>query len=196
MYGWNRVVKRMFDLVVATVLLVLCTPFLGLIALLIKATSRGPIFYTQERMGFDGRPFQIIKFRTMQVDAEHHSGAVWTQPDDPRRTRFGAWLRRMSLDEAPQLWNVLKGEMSLVGPRPERPVWVAEFRQHIPRYVLRHRVKAGMTGWAQVYGWRGNTSIEKRLEYDLYYIQHWSLFFDLKIIWLTLRYGFTHPNAY
>jgi Undecaprenyl-phosphate glucose phosphotransferase len=196
MYGWNVVVKRAFDLCVAVPLLLLCLPALGLIALLVKCTSQGPIFYVQERMGFDGRVFHMLKFRTMHWEAEQATGAVWAQENDPRRTRLGRILRRTSLDELPQLCNVVKGEMSLVGPRPERPVFVAEFRKSVPRYMLRHRVKAGMTGWAQVQGWRGNTSLERRLEHDLYYIQHWSLAFDLKILWLTVWSGFVHRNAY
>jgi Undecaprenyl-phosphate glucose phosphotransferase len=196
MYGWNSVLKRAFDLCISMPLLLLCAPCLGLIALLVKLTSHGPIFYSQERMSFDGRVFRMVKFRTMQVDAEHYTGAVWAQEHDPRCTRLGAWLRRTSLDELPQLWNAVKGEMSLVGPRPERPVFVKEFRKSIPRYMLRHRVKAGMTGWAQIQGWRGNTSLERRLEHDLDYIQHWSLSFDVKILWLTLWYGFVHRNAY
>ncbi|MGQ4807325.1 UDP-glucose:undecaprenyl-phosphate glucose-1-phosphate transferase [Candidatus Entotheonellaceae bacterium PAL068K] len=173
-----------------------CTPFFAVISGLIKLTSDGPVFYLQERMGVDGRLFRMVKFRTMQVDAERHTGAVWTRPNDQRRTHFGVFLRRMSLDELPQLWNLLKGNMSLVGPPPERPVFVEQFRQHPSRYMLRHRVKAGMTGWAQVHGWRGDTSIERRLEYDLYSVQHWSLGLDLKILWLTLWRGFMHKNAY
>jgi Undecaprenyl-phosphate glucose phosphotransferase len=196
MYGWNQVVKRAFDLLVSLPLLAACLPLFGLIAALIKTTSRGPVFYVQERMGYDGRILRMVKFRTMRIDAERHTGEVWAQENDPRRTSVGALLRRTSLDELPQLWNVLKGEMSLVGPRPERPVFVEEFRQRLPRYMLRHRVKAGMTGWAQVQGWRGNTSLERRLEHDLYYIQHWSLGLDLKILWLTLWRGFIHKNAY
>jgi Undecaprenyl-phosphate glucose phosphotransferase len=196
MYGWNRVAKRAMDLVVSMSLLIACMPLFGVVALLIKSTSRGPVFYVQDRMGYDGKIFRMVKFRTMSDDAERHTGVVWAQRDDPRRTRVGAVLRRISLDELPQLWNVLKGDMSLVGPRPERPVFVEEFRQFLPRYMLRHRVKAGMTGWAQVQGWRGNTSLEKRLEHDLYYIQHWSLLIDVKILWLTLWRGFVHDNAY
>lgn len=196
MYGWNTIIKRTFDLGIGVPALVLCLPVFVVLALLVKLTSRGPVFYVQERMGFDGRVFGMVKFRTMQVDAERDTGAVWTQEDDPRRTRLGIFLRRTSLDELPQLWNVLKGEMSLVGPRPERPVFIEGFRQSIPRYMLRHRVKAGMTGWAQVHGWRGNTSLEQRLEHDLYYIQHWSLLLDIKILWLTLWRGFIHKNAY
>jgi exopolysaccharide biosynthesis polyprenyl glycosylphosphotransferase len=196
MYGWNTILKRTFDLCIGLPALLLCLPVLVGIALLIKLTSRGPVFYVQERMGFDGRVFRMLKFRTMGVDAERDTGAVWTQEDDPRRTPLGVFLRRTSLDELPQLWNVLKGEMSLVGPRPERPVLIEGFRQSIPRYMLRHRVKAGMTGWAQVHGWRGNTSLEQRLDHDLYYIQHWSLFLDMRILWMTLWRGFIHTNAY
>ena len=196
MYGWNTILKRAFDLCIGLPVLLLCLPVLAAIALLIKLTSRGPVFYVQERMGVDGRVFGMLKFRTMGVDAERDTGAVWTRADDPRRTALGVFLRRTSLDELPQLWNVFKGEMSLVGPRPERPVFIAEFRQSIPRYMLRHRVKAGMTGWAQVHGWRGNTSLEQRLEHDLYYIQHWSLGLDSKILCMTLWRGFVHTNAY
>lgn len=196
MYGWNQVIKRLFDVAVTIPLLIVGLPVFAAIACLVKATSRGPMFYTQERMGYDGCILRMIKFRTMQEDAERDTGEVWAQRDDPRRTRLGAVLRRTSLDELPQLWNVLKGEMSLVGPRPERPVFVEEFRQRFPRYMLRHRVKAGITGWAQVQGWRGNTSLEKRLEHDLYYIQHWSLLLDIKILWLTLWRGFVNDNAY
>jgi len=196
MYGWNSIMKRTVDLCVGLPVLLLTLPVLAIIGLLIKLTSRGSVFYVQERMGFDGQVFQMVKFRTMRPDAERDTGAVWTQAHDPRCTPLGAVLRRLSLDELPQLWNVLKGEMSLVGPRPERPVLIEEFRQNIPRYMLRHRVKAGMTGWAQVHGWRGNTSLEHRLDHDLYYVQHWSLWLDLKILWMTLWRGFVHTNAY
>ena len=145
-------------------------------------------------MGLDGRRFSLFKFRTMRADAEVATGPVWARPDDARRTGIGGMLRRFNLDELPQLLNVLRGEMSLVGPRPERPVFVEDFRRRIPGYMLRHKVKAGMTGWAQVNGWRGDTSLEKRIEYDLYYIERWSLFFDVKILVQTLYRGFT--NAY
>jgi lipopolysaccharide/colanic/teichoic acid biosynthesis glycosyltransferase len=138
----------------------------------------------------------MMKFRSMRVDAEEESGPVWARPGDQRRTRLGGFLRAVSLDELPQLWNVLKGEMSLVGPRPERPVFIEEFRKRIPKYMLRHKMKAGMTGWAQVNGWRGDTSLAKRIEFDLYYIEHWSLGFDLKILWLTLWNGLVNRNAY
>ena len=196
MYGWNTILKRALDLCVGVPALLLSLPLLVVIAVAVKLSSRGSAFYTQERMGVDGQVFRMVKFRTMRQHAERDSGAVWTQAHDPRRTRIGRLLRHTSLDELPQLWNVLKGEMSLVGPRPERPVFIEEFRQSIPRYMLRHRVKAGMTGWAQVHGWRGNTSLEQRIEHDLYYIQHWTIFLDLQILWMTLRHGFLDKNAY
>ncbi len=196
MYGWNSIMKRTFDLCIGVPALLLSFPVLAFVACLVKLTSRGPVFYVQERMGFDGTVFRMVKLRTMRDDAERETGAVWAQENDPRRTPLGAFLRRTSLDELPQLWNVCKGDMSLVGPRPERPILIEEFRQSIPRYMLRHRVKAGMTGWAQVHGWRGNTSLEQRLEHDLYYVQHWSLFLDIKILWMTLWRGFLHKNAY
>jgi exopolysaccharide biosynthesis polyprenyl glycosylphosphotransferase len=166
------------------------------IAVAIRATSRGPVLYRQERMGLDGHRFAMLKFRTMVEDAEAATGPRWAVRDDPRRTRLGAVLRRFSLDELPQLVNVLRGDMSLVGPRPERPSFVEEFRRRVPGYMLRHKVKAGITGWAQINGWRGDTSIEKRIEYDLYYIERWSLGFDLKILLATLWLGFRNRNAY
>jgi len=147
-------------------------------------------------MTLDGKTFRIFKFRTMVDEAEKETGPVWASPEDPRRTRLGIWLRRFNLDELPQLWNVLRGDMSIVGPRPERPLFVAQFKDKIPQYMLRHKVKAGITGWAQVNGWRGNTSIEKRIEYDLYYIENWSVRLDLKIMWLTVLRGFFHKHAY
>ena len=192
--GWNSLLKRAFDALVGGVcLLAAAIPMLA-IAGAIRLTSSGPVLLRQERMGLDGRRFQLLKFRTMRVDAEAVTGPVWARADDDRRTSVGAWLRRFNLDELPQLFNVLRGEMSLVGPRPERPVFVEDFRRRIPGYMLRHKVKAGMTGWAQVNGWRGDTSLEKRIEYDLYYIERWSLFFDVKILVRTLYRGFT--NAY
>ena len=193
--GWKRFAKRMMDIAVSTCLLLTCAfPFL-LIALAIKLSSRGSIFYTQERMGLDSKPFAICKFRSMWEDAERDTGPVWATSDDPRRTRVGRFLRKMSLDELPQLFNVLKGDMSLVGPRPERPSFVQEFKEQIPHYMLRHKVKSGMTGWAQVNGWRGNTSIEKRIEHDIYYIQNWSLRLDAQILWRTWRV-LLHKHAY
>jgi lipopolysaccharide/colanic/teichoic acid biosynthesis glycosyltransferase len=147
------------------------------------------VFYRQERMGLDGKAFTVYKFRSMRIDAEDHTGPIWADSNDPRATGLGRWLRRFDLDELPQLWNVLRGDMSLVGPRPERPFFVEQFKHRLPQYMLRHKVKAGITGWAQVNGWRGNTSLEKRLEYDLYYIENWSVTLDLKIIWLTVVRG-------
>ncbi len=195
-FGLNVVVKRAMDVLLSSLALVLLAPLLGLIALLVKATSRGPVFYRQERCGLNGRPFQMLKFRSMHTDAERDSGAVWAQKDDPRRTRFGAFLRSTSLDELPQLLNVLKGDMSLVGPRPERPVFIRQFSKTIPNYMARHCVKAGLTGWAQVNGWRGNTSLRKRLQYDLYYITHWNPWLDIRILWMTVLHGLFHRNAY
>jgi Undecaprenyl-phosphate glucose phosphotransferase len=195
--GVNAVVKRALDILISVVALaVMALPGL-LIAWLIKRSSRGPVFYRQERMGLDGRAFTVYKFRTMPIDAEDESGPVWADEDDARATRVGSWLRRLDLDEWPQFLNVLKGEMSIVGPRPERPYFVEQFKHRIPQYMLRHKVKAGITGWAQVNGWRGNTSLEKRIEYDLYYIENWSVSLDLKIIWLTVVRGlFWHRPAY
>jgi len=196
LYGWNGVFKRIFDLILGTLILVVTFPIMVAISLLIKCTSEGPILYRQERVGIDGRPFQMLKFRTMKVDAEKETGPIWAKENDPRRTIIGTFLRKSSLDELPQLLNVLKAEMSLVGPRPERPNFVEEFRNRIPSYMLRHKIKAGMTGWAQVNGWRGNTSIEKRIEHDLYYIQNWSIGFDLRILFMTMWRGFFSRSAY
>jgi Undecaprenyl-phosphate glucose phosphotransferase len=196
LYAWNAVFKRIFDLIFGTFILVLAFPIIALIALIVKVTSEGPIFYRQERIGMNSHPFHMLKFRTMKVDAEKETGPVWAQENDPRRTWIGTLLRKNSLDELPQLFNVLKGDMSLVGPRPERPNFVEQFRKRIPSYMLRHKIKAGMTGWAQVNGWRGNTSLEKRIEHDLYYIQHWSIGFDLRILLMTLWKGFSSKSAY
>ena len=196
LFGWNGVIKRGLDLVVGSLVLVALSPVLLVVAVAVKLTSAGPTLLRQERMGLDGRAFSMLKFRTMRADAEAESGPVWTAPDDARRTAIGAVLRRFSLDELPQLLNVLRGDMSLVGPRPERPVFVETFRHRIPGYMLRHKVKAGMTGWAQINGWRGNTSLEKRIEYDLYYIERWSLGFDLAILVKTIWRGFFSKQAY
>ncbi|MCG8592301.1 MAG: undecaprenyl-phosphate glucose phosphotransferase [Proteobacteria bacterium] len=194
--GWAGVQKRIFDVAVSGLALVVLSPLMAVIALAIRATAGAPVLYRQERMGLDGQVFQTLKFRTMAPDAESTSGPVWTVPDDPRRTRLGALLRRFNLDELPQLVNVLRGEMSLVGPRPERPVFIEQFRREIPGYMLRHKVKAGLTGWAQVHGWRGNTSLHERLEHDIYYIQNWSLALDVQILLLTLWRGFDDDHAY
>ncbi|MDW8404112.1 MAG: undecaprenyl-phosphate glucose phosphotransferase [Chloroflexus sp.] len=193
---WNRALKRGLDLVVASVVLLFASPIMLLIALAIRLESRGPVFFLQERVGLDGQPFWMIKFRTMRPDAERFS--TWTVQNDPRVTRVGRWLRRTSLDELPQLINVLIGEMSIVGPRPEQARWVEQFRQQIPRYMRRHKEKAGLTGWAQVNGLRGDTSIEERTRYDLYYVENWSLLFDIKIILRTIINFITgrQENAY
>ena len=193
--GWRSVVKRIMDIVISFIALVITSPLFLIISILIKLTSKGPVFYNQERVGMDGKPFMMHKFRTMVPDAEKETGPVMAKPDDPRLTKFGKFLRKFSLDELPQLFNVLKGEMSLVGPRPERPYFVKKFREHIPQYMLRHKVKSGITGWAQVHGLRQNTPFDKRVEYDLYYIENWSLILDLKILWMTLKKGFIDKTA-
>ncbi|HEY2435342.1 MAG TPA: undecaprenyl-phosphate glucose phosphotransferase [Vicinamibacterales bacterium] len=194
--GFNSVLKRGIDVAISGLALIVFSPLLAAIALLIRRTSRGPIFYTQERMGLDGKAFNVHKFRSMYVGAEDDTGPVWAREDDPRATPIGRWLRGLDLDELPQLWNVLLGDMSIVGPRPERPYFVEQFKHRIPQYMLRHKVKAGITGWAQVNGWRGNTSLEKRIEYDLYYIENWSVSLDLKIMWLTLVRGLNRHAAF
>ncbi len=186
LHGWRAALKRAMDLVGAAIGLILFSPLMLLTALLIKLDSPGPVFYTQERMGLDAKPFMILKFRSMRKDAEAETGPVWATEEDPRCTRLGAFIRRFSIDELPQLINVLLGEMSLVGPRPERPPFVKQFEQSIPRYMERHRVKAGMTGWAQIHGLRGYTSIYERTKYDLWYIENWSLLLDIKIILKTI----------
>jgi Undecaprenyl-phosphate glucose phosphotransferase len=194
--GFNSLVKRGIDVAISAAALLLLAIPLALVAALVHLTSRGPIFYRQERMGLDGKSFTIVKFRSMTDNAERETGPVWTQRNDPRVTAFGRFLRRSNIDELPQLWNVLRGDMSIVGPRPERPHFVEQFKHRIPQYMLRHKVKAGLTGWAQVNGWRGNTALEKRIEYDLYYIENWSVSLDLKIMWLTLTKSFFHKHAY
>jgi Undecaprenyl-phosphate glucose phosphotransferase len=193
--GWNAVVKRAFDLVCSGLGLLAIAPVLGILALLVKLDSPGPVFYAQERVGMNGRRFRMFKFRSMRVDADS-KGSGWTVKDDPRRTVLGTTLRKLSLDELPQLWNVFMGDMSLVGPRPEQPRFVEEFRGAIPRYMLRHHVKAGMTGWAQVNGLRGDTPLEDRIRYDLYYVQNWSIWFDLRILVLTVARVFKDASAY
>lgn len=200
MQGPAAMVKRLMDIAGALALLVLLTfvfPVLPAIVIAIAIRGgKGPILYTQERMTVDGRRFFVYKFRTMVEDAEASTGPVWAVDGDPRRTDLGAFLRKYNLDEWPQLLNILKGDMSLVGPRPERPSFVHEFKNHIPNYMLRHRVRSGLTGWAQVHGWRGNSSLEKRIEFDLYYIENWSLYLDVKILVLTLFRGFGQTHAY
>ena len=196
MHGWDRIIKRLVDMGVASLALVLFSPVMLLAGLAVKLTSKGPMFYIQRRMGLDGRIFNMYKFRTMRRDAECETGPVWCVPGDPRVTGVGRVLRRTSIDELPQLFHVLKGDMSLVGPRPERPELIEEFRGKVPRYMLRHKMKAGMTGWAQVNGLRGNTSIEDRIDHDLEYIKNWSLTFDIRILIKTVYSVVTDKNAY
>lgn len=190
------ILKRAFDVVFSGAVLFLGAPVFCLIAFLIRITSPGPIFFVQERVGLNGRLFHMYKFRTMTVASKTESDTRWTVRNDPRCTRFGRLLRKMGVDELPQFFNVLKGDMSVVGPRPERPILVQRFMQSVGNYNRRHSLKVGITGWAQVNGWRGDTSIEKRIEYDLYYVRHWTLSFDLVIIMLTLFRGFSDKNAY
>jgi exopolysaccharide biosynthesis polyprenyl glycosylphosphotransferase len=195
MRGVGLFVKRMMDRIASALLLILLSPLLLVVALMIKLSSKGPVIYHQDRIGLDGRKFTIHKFRTMISEAEKGTGPVMCKPDDERITGIGRFLRKYSIDELPQLINVLKGEMSLVGPRPERPAFVDDFREKIPKYMLRHKVKSGITGWAQVHGLRQDTPIDKRLDYDFYYIQNWSLTLDLKILWRTLVRGFIDKTA-
>lgn len=194
--GMDRIIKRAFDLVVTVPLVVALAPVLMVVALLVKLSSSGPALYQQTRLGRDNRSFGMLKFRTMRVNAESESGPVWTVENDPRRTAIGTFLRRYSLDELPQVFNVLRGDMSLVGPRPEREIFVAEFHDRIPRYLERHRVRSGITGWAQVHGLRGNTPIEVRTLYDLYYVENWSVALDLRILLMTVFHVLRGENAY
>lgn len=184
--GFNQIAKRTMDVLISGILLIVTSPLMLLVALLIRLDSRGPVFYVQQRVGNDGNKFEIYKFRSMIDNAEQGTGPKWATTNDPRTTRIGRFLRRYNLDEFPQFLNVLRGDMSLVGPRPERPYFVDKFKEEIPYYMRRHMVKSGMTGWAQVNGWRGDTSVVERTEYDLYYVQNWSLLLDFQILWKTL----------
>ena len=188
--------KRAFDLVLSVFILLICAPIFVLIAMAVKVSSRGPVFFSQERVGLNGRVFRMLKFRTMRMGSKEEADTRWTSEHDPRRTAVGAFLRKTNLDELPQFFNVLKGDMSIVGPRPERAYFVERFLGEFDRYNFRHTFKVGITGWAQVNGWRGNTSIAKRVEYDLYYLRNWSLTFDLQIITMTLLRMFNSKNAY
>jgi exopolysaccharide biosynthesis polyprenyl glycosylphosphotransferase len=194
--GVNIVLKEVFDRTIALILLTISAIPIGLIAILIKLTSKGPVFYKQRRVGMDQKEFEMFKFRTMVVDAEKENGPQWTKHNDPRRTLIGAWLRCTSLDELPQFINVVKGQMSLVGPRPERPVFAKQFSEEYKKYMLRHKVKAGMTGWAQINGFRGDTSLRKRLLYDLYYVKNWSWGLDIWILLRTPWHIIKGENAY
>jgi exopolysaccharide biosynthesis polyprenyl glycosylphosphotransferase len=188
--------KRLFEFAATVIGLIIISPLLLIISLAIKQSSKGPIFFGQERIGLDGSTFKMWKFRTMKVATEGEDTKEWSSKDNPRKTKIGLFLRKSSLDELPQLWNVLIGDMSLVGPRPEQPFFVEKFRNKIPGYMLKHKMKPGITGWAQINGWRGDTSLEKRIECDIYYIKHWSIFFDIKILFLTFFKGFINKNAY
>ncbi len=194
--GANRFLKMIEDYVLAFVLLVFASPLMLLIAIGVKLSSPGPVLYRQRRVGWNGQEFTMFKFRTMPVDVENQTGPVWAQKGEKRATPFGTFLRNTSMDELPQLFNVLLGEMSLIGPRPERPVFVEKYKNEIPHYNKKHLVKAGLTGWAQVHGWRGNTCLHTRIEHDLYYIENWSLWLDIKIIVMTVFRGLIHRNAY
>ena len=193
---FNAVVKRCMDIVGSILCIILFSPVMLATAIAVKTTSRGPLIFKQERVGLHNTPFKMYKFRTMYVQTEEEERKGWTQKNDPRITKVGRFLRKTSLDEFPQLFNVLKGDMSLVGPRPERPQYVEKFREEIPRYMIKHQVRPGMTGWAQVNGYRGDTSIRKRIEHDLYYIENWTLGLDVKILFLTIFKGFINKNAY
>jgi exopolysaccharide biosynthesis polyprenyl glycosylphosphotransferase len=184
------------DLAGSICAIVLFSPVMLVTAVCIKLTSPGPLIFCQERVGLHNRPFQMYKFRSMEVQSQTEEKKGWTTKDDPRVTKVGKFIRKTSIDELPQLFNVLKGDMSLIGPRPERPQYVEKFREEIPRYMVKHQVRPGMTGWAQVNGYRGNTSIRRRIDYDIYYIEHWTIGFDVKILFLTVFKGFINKNAY
>lgn len=193
---FNALTKRLVDIVGSILCIIVFSPIMLGTAIAVKATSKGPLIFCQERVGLHNKPFQMYKFRTMYVQTEEEEQKGWTTKGDPRVTKVGRFLRKTSLDEFPQLFNVLKGDMSLVGPRPERPQYVEKFREEIPRYMIKHQVRPGMTGWAQVNGYRGDTSIRKRIEHDLYYIENWTLGLDVKILFLTVFRGFINKNAY
>ena len=193
---FNMVCKRTVDIVGAVVAIILFSPVMLVTAILVKTTSKGPLIYKQERVGLHNQTFQMYKFRSMEVQSEKSEKRAWTVRNDPRVTTVGRIIRKTSIDELPQLFNILKGDMSLVGPRPERPFFVEKFREEIPRYMIKHQVRPGLTGWAQVNGFRGDTSIKKRIEYDLYYIENWTMGLDFKILFLTFFKGFVNKNAY
>ncbi|CBW25295.1 putative UDP-glucose lipid carrier transferase [Halobacteriovorax marinus SJ] len=188
--------KRLFDFLASLMGLLIISPFMLMLSIGVKLSSPGPIFYGQERVGINGRKFNMWKFRSMRVANDNEDQTTWSSKEDPRKTKFGSFIRSTSLDELPQLWNVLIGDMSLVGPRPERTFFVEKFKNEIPNYMLRHKMKAGITGWAQVNGWRGDTDLSKRIECDIYYIRNWSLILDFKILLLTFVKGFINKNAY
>lgn len=192
----KKATKRAFDVVFSLIALLISSPLLLISAVMVKLTSKGPVFYKQERVGLNRKNFEMLKFRSMIVQDVTEEKAKWTTKDDPRKTKWGSFMRKTSIDELPQFINVLLGDMSVVGPRPERPYFVEQFKDEIPKYMIKHQVRPGITGWAQVNGWRGDTSIEKRIECDLYYIENWKFSFDIKIILLTIFKGFINRNAY
>lgn len=193
---YKKFLKRVFDYVTASLAIIILSPVILFTAMMVKLTSPGPIIYKQERVGLNRKRFQIYKFRSMKVQKENKLNPRWTTEDDSRKTRIGSFIRRTSIDEFPQFFNVLKGDMSLIGPRPERPMLVKKFREQFPKYMIKHYVRPGMTGWAQVNGWRGNTSLQKRIEHDIYYVENWTLFLDIKIFFMTFIRGFVNKNAY
>jgi Undecaprenyl-phosphate glucose phosphotransferase len=192
----NKIIKRSMDIVGAIVAIILFSPIMIIAAVAVKTTSKGPLIFKQERVGLHNKPFRMYKFRSMEVQNDTDEKKGWTTKDDPRVTKIGKILRKTSIDELPQFFNVLKGDMSLIGPRPERPLFVEKFKEEIPRYMIKHQVRPGITGWAQVNGYRGDSSIKKRIEYDLYYIENWTVTLDLKILFLTFFKGFVNKNAY
>jgi Undecaprenyl-phosphate glucose phosphotransferase len=193
---FNKFLKRFMDIIIGSLALLIFSPIMLIVAILVKTTSKGPVIYKQERVGLHNKNFNMYKFRSMKETTDGSDKSKWTTSDDPRVTKVGKFLRKTSIDELPQLINVLKGDMSLVGPRPERPFYVDKFKEEIPRYMIKHQVRPGITGWAQVNGYRGDTSINKRIECDLYYIENWTLFFDFKILVYTVFKGFVNKNAY
>ena len=194
--SFKTFIKRIMDFVAAFGAIIVLSPLLLFTAIMVKLSSPGPIIFKQERVGMNRKNFMMYKFRSMRMQDEKDEKLQWTTEDDPRKTKFGAFIRKTSIDELPQLFNILKGDMSLIGPRPERPQFVEKFREEIPEYMIKHHVRPGMTGWAQVNGWRGNTSIQKRIEYDIYYVENWTVILDLKIFFMTLIKGFINKNAY
>lgn len=192
----NKAIKRTFDILISLISIIIFSPIMLITAIAIKLTSPGPVIFKQERIGYNNKPFTMYKFRTMRIQSSEEESTQWTTANDLRKTKLGSFLRKTSLDELPQLFNVLKGDMSIVGPRPERDHFVRQFREEIPKYMVKHQVRPGITGWAQVNGWRGDTSIKKRIEFDMYYVENWDLLLDIKILWKTVYNGFVNKNAY
>ena len=192
----NKFIKRSIDIVGSLFAIIIFSPIMLIVAIAIKLTSKGELIFKQERVGLNRKTFTMYKFRSMRIQDPNEEKSEWTVKDDPRKTKVGNFIRKTSIDELPQFFNVLKGDMSLIGPRPERPFYVEKFKDEIPKYMVKHQVRPGITGWAQVNGWRGDTSIEKRIECDIYYIENWSISLDIKILFLTVFKGFVNKNAY